>query len=400
MTEPRFIQIHWLAGYPASLLNRDDAGLAKRLPFGGTTRTRVSSQCLKRHWRTTEDDEIALSAIPGTDIGIRSKEAVERRIVKGLAAETGVGKSIVTAVEQAFVSHIYAEGANDKKKRQALLFGEAELRYLRDKARDIVMNAPDEKAAREMTTAFFKDKEQRKNISQLVEGSRVPESLASAMFGRMVTSDALANRDAAIHVAHAFTVHAQEVDLDYFTVVDDLKNRSEGDDAGAAGIFDTELTSGLFYGYTVVDVPLLVSNLEGCEAADWLSESTDRSLAAEVVRRLIHLIATVSPGAKKGSTAPYAWAESMLIEVGRRQPRTLANAFRTAVALEGDVKEAAVAALAEHVSAMDGVYGNGEARAALAFPDQREALTAIGAEPLDLERLAGWTSEAIQRGSV
>lgn len=399
MTEPRFIQIHWLAGYPATLLNRDDAGLAKRLPFGGTTRTRVSSQCLKRHWRKMDDDEHALCAIPGTDIGIRSKEAVERRIVNELAAETGASDTLVKAVEEAFVSHIYAEGANDKKKRQALLFGEAELRYLHDKAREIVLNAPDEKAAKEMTAAFFKDKEERKNISQLVEGSRVPESLASAMFGRMVTSDALANRDAAIHVAHAFTVHEQEVDLDYFTVVDDLKNRSEGDDAGAAGIFDTELTSGLFYGYTVVDVPLLVSNLEGCKPADWLAADTDRNLAAEVIRRLIHLIATVSPGAKKGSTAPYAWAEAMLVEAGRRQPRTLANAFRTPVAREGDVA-AAVDKLAGHVSELDGVYGNGEARVSLSFPAQREAFDRIGAEPLNLERLAGWTSEAITHGSA
>lgn len=49
MPEPRFLQIHFLAPYTAALLNRDDAGLAKRLPYGGSLRTRVSSQCLKRH---------------------------------------------------------------------------------------------------------------------------------------------------------------------------------------------------------------------------------------------------------------------------------------------------------------------------------------------------------------
>ena len=32
MTLPRFLQIHTLHNYPAALLNRDDAGLAKRLP--------------------------------------------------------------------------------------------------------------------------------------------------------------------------------------------------------------------------------------------------------------------------------------------------------------------------------------------------------------------------------
>ena len=47
-TLPRFIQIHTLHNYPATLLNRDDAGLAKRLPYGNAVRTRISSQCLKR----------------------------------------------------------------------------------------------------------------------------------------------------------------------------------------------------------------------------------------------------------------------------------------------------------------------------------------------------------------
>ena len=35
MTTPRFLQVHTLHSYPAALLNRDDSGLAKRMPFGG-----------------------------------------------------------------------------------------------------------------------------------------------------------------------------------------------------------------------------------------------------------------------------------------------------------------------------------------------------------------------------
>ena len=54
MATPDFVQIHMLTSYPAVLLNRDDVGLAKRIPFGGSVRTRVSSQCLKKHWREDE----------------------------------------------------------------------------------------------------------------------------------------------------------------------------------------------------------------------------------------------------------------------------------------------------------------------------------------------------------
>src|SRR5208282_6285288 len=97
-----------------------------------------------------------------------------------------------------------------------------------------------------------------------------------------------ANIEAALHVAHAITVHRAEKELDLVTVADDLKS---SDDAGAAGIFDSELTSGVYYGYAVIDVPGLVSNLSGVPAKEWLSPQTSREMAAEVAARLVQLIA-------------------------------------------------------------------------------------------------------------
>src|SRR5216684_3706791 len=90
MTGPRFIQIHSLIAYPAALLNRDDSGLAKRLPFGGATRTRISSQCLKRHWRVTED-EWSLSKI-GPQMSVRSRKIPEERILRALE-QAAIGTS-------------------------------------------------------------------------------------------------------------------------------------------------------------------------------------------------------------------------------------------------------------------------------------------------------------------
>ena len=94
MTKPRFVQIHTLHSYPAALLNRDDSGLAKRMPFGGTTRTRVSSQCLKRHWRTA-DDEFSLLNIDGAEDVVRSRNIVNRRVLEGLAEEAGASENVM-----------------------------------------------------------------------------------------------------------------------------------------------------------------------------------------------------------------------------------------------------------------------------------------------------------------
>ena len=389
---PKFIQIHFLAAWPGALLNRDDAGLAKRLPFGSATRTRISSQCLKRHWRVADDRHALRQLAQQVGVeGVRSKTAIEREVTGKL---TGHAPEAVAAVELAFLSKFYGKEAKDPKKRQALLFGRPELNWLREQAERILTENPDAASAKAAAEAWIK--EDKANLNQLREQNVLAASLEAALFGRMVTSDTKANRDAAIHVAHAFTVHPEQAELDYFTVVDDLRDREQGDDAGAAGVFDTELTSGLYYGYVVVDVPLLVSNLTGCRRTDWTGDH-DRTLAAQVVEHLIHLVAEVSPGAKKGSTAPYSRAELILVEAGDRQPRTLANAFRDAVPVAPrDTNESlgkrTAQKLTEHLAAMDRMYETGEARRHAALPD----LALAGVADASLRDLAAWAGGVVR----
>src|SRR5690606_16863878 len=157
-------------------------------------------------------------------------------------------------------------------------------------------------------------KKEKPNFASMREGA----GLDAALFGRMITGDILARSDAAVHVAHAFTVNALETEPDYFTAVDDITQDSGEQGSGHINI--SELTSGLYYSYVVIDLPLLVSNLQGCHQRDWAN--ADRSLAGKVVEQLIGLIATVSPGAKLGSTAPYGSADTVVVEAGNRQPRS------------------------------------------------------------------------------
>ena len=48
-----FLQLHLLTAYAPANLNRDDTGRPKSAVFGGVTRLRISSQSLKRAWRTS-----------------------------------------------------------------------------------------------------------------------------------------------------------------------------------------------------------------------------------------------------------------------------------------------------------------------------------------------------------
>ena len=374
------------------MLNRDDAGLAKRLPYGDAIRTRISSQCLKRHWRVA-DDAFALKNLD-VPMAVRSRETP--RLIKERLMEVGVAEPLA----QIAVEGLRAAGLLDKAKElkgkdalatgQAVLLGYAEIEYLVQRCATLAGEHTEEKALKTAIAAFLKD--EKKNIEALRLGS----GLESALFGRMVTSDVLASRDASIYVAHAFTVHEAQVENDYFTVVDDLLQ--EAGEAGSAGIFDTELASGLYYGYLVVDVPQLVANLEGVPIKDWASATPEqRALAGRVVQSLLHLVATVSPGAKRGSTAPFEWAKFMLVEAGDWQPRSLAGAFQNALPTrQAGLRQAAVQRLADEIARMDAAYGAPLARRYLAVDD----VSVPGAQRLPLNALADWAHTAVVQASV
>ena len=386
MPTPKFLQIHTLHSYPAALLNRDDSGLAKRMPFGGTVRTRISSQCLKRHWRVAED-EFAIHNIPGAEGAVRSRNVVERMVIAPLRERGNVSEDVLTAVGVAFNVGVYGSSGTSESGRQPLLLGLPEVEHLRERATAIcTANSEDADAAKRAAEELFDQRRgEGRNFRALLGGVRLPAGLEGALFGRMVTSDPGANIEAAIHVAHAFTVHREESESDYFSVVDDLQRDDE--DAGAAHIGDMELTAGLFYGYVVVDVRGLVSNLEGCEAAEW--EGADRTLAAKVVEHLTHLIATVSPGAKLGSTAPYTCADLVLIEAGIRQPRSLANAFRAPANAQ---VEDATKQLSDYLGKLDACYGSKETRRMASVEDYEIP----GATRLPMDDLGAWAAEAIR----
>ena len=388
MVTSRFLQIHTLHSYPAALLNRDDSGLAKRMPFGDAVRTRISSQCLKRHWRSTQD-EFALSAIAPD--AIRSRNVVDREVIEPLEKAGEFSNEVLTAVQNAFNIGVYGSSGTSETGRQPLLLGLPEVEYLREKAAAICAeHATDAKAAGEAATNLFSTRRgEGANFAAFRDNARLPGGLVGALFGRMVTSDPGANIEAAIHVAHAFTVHREESESDYFSVVDDLQRDDE--DAGAAHIGDMELTAGLFYGYVVVDVPGLISNLEGCSPDDW--QNADKSLARQVVHNLIHLIATVSPGAKLGSTAPYAYADFMLIEAGARQPRSLANAFRKPSKAQTDD---AVRNLSTYVGCLDSAYGVSESRRVMSL----EESAIPNAARVNLDELAQWAANAVRSDKV
>lgn len=342
------VQVHMLTAYPASLLNRDDVGLAKRIPFGGATRTRVSSQCLKKHWR-----ESTLIAHEG-DAAVRSARVYERLVAAPLMLQEGASEQEAVAIAKWLMAQTVdtkpvpkKTGIESAQSSQLLVLSKAETTFLYETAvrvlkdlRERGIDIKDEKVVAKESKL-----EDAKTLRQTLR--ELPASIDTSLFGRMVTSDLFARVDAAVSVAHAFTTHAEASETDYFTAIDTLKTSQ--DDAGAGLIQDTELTSGVYYLFAVVDMNQLRDNLIGFED----------SMAEGLALNLVKAMATVTPSAKRGSTAPFSYAEFVMTERGAAQPRSLANAFLDPIREEGGkVMPTSIQRLLDHRAKLESMYGN------------------------------------------
>lgn len=369
-----FIQLHMLVSYPPSNLNRDDLGRPKTALMGGTQRLRISSQSLKRSWRTSEIFAGELKehlGIRTRAMGITVKEALVTGVsltdllYKKPTGEPGMPTGITDENAHAWAFTIASVFVDKhpkkiaKTSRAGAPLEPEEMADTKEKKTNV-----DKRTLQGEQLVFYSNEEIaaiQNLVTMLIKANRGPKagelsnlldndcsSVDVAMFGRMLANAPRYNVEAAVQVAHAVTVHEVVVEDDFFTAVDDL-NR-EDTDAGAGHIGETAFASGLFYAYVCINRTLLEENLGGDR------KSGSRQLAATAIRALIESAATVSPGGRQNSFASRAYASYLLVEKGSRQPRSLSVAYLAALS-EKNQPGAAITALMDTRKKMDDVYG-------------------------------------------
>ncbi len=79
-----FVQVHMLQSMPPGNLNRDDTGQPKKCIFGGVTRGRISSQCLKRNIRRSPQFKRSVRRRPGGQNEISAADGRRRGETRGI----------------------------------------------------------------------------------------------------------------------------------------------------------------------------------------------------------------------------------------------------------------------------------------------------------------------------
>jgi CRISPR system Cascade subunit CasC len=172
----------------------------------------------------------------------------------------------------------------------------------------------------------------------------------------MLADDTKVNVDAAVQVAHAFSVHAVDVEFDYFTAKEELPVESEG--AGAAMIETGEFATGTLYRYATVDVDELVRN---CAADPAIPTDAERSCAAALAEAFLQAFALSTPSGKKNATAPHTPPSFVVVAARSDRPVSFAAAFEKPLRSREGYDAQAVAVLDGHAARVAGIVGDPDA---------------------------------------
>lgn len=288
------IEFHILQSFPVSCLNRDDVGAPKSAMIGGTLRARVSSQCWKRAIRMAMHDYCGVQTASRTTMVsslIRDKcRAAGATDEQAECCGNVVGKIL---------------NSNEKENKKAALF------FISDTEANAI--------AEFFKANAFDASKDAKEIQKVVKSSvnTVWDGVDIALFGRMAASAPELNVEAAASVAHAISTHKAVSEVEFFTAVDDYKEKHKILGSGHMG--SLEFNSATYYRYISLDLGQLLANLGN-------DDSLDLSPAISAFTKALYLAV---PNARQTTmTASTLWDYAQVVV---RKGQRIQASFETAV---------------------------------------------------------------------
>jgi len=377
---------------PPGNLNRDETGHPKKCIFGGVTRGRISSQCLKRNIRRSiEFEEVFGDALSDNTTYLPRMVAEELGKLKpGISDDLKKIKIALAAKFKVKSTKSETENAEHREEAQAKPQKSSATSDATDQTGQLVRFPPPfARSIAELIVALpenvyaawikgkKRDKEEHKREIEKFEEKILEKSkcltVDIGLFGRMTTSDLVVNVEAACQVAHAISTHETIIESDYFTAVDDKKREfatTQTEQAGAGFVSSGEtvtfFNSAVYYKYLNLDVEALKRHLS------WQDDKAARATGV-----FLRAAARGNPTGKQNSFAAHGVPELILVEVSKAKcPISYANAFLKPV--EGlNLMTESAAALREYITSVAAAFGP---------PDVRRVLLAVGSASVDIPK--------------
>lgn len=352
------IEIHLIQNFAPSSLNRDDTGQPKSAYFGGFRRARISSQCVKRAvrewWRQN-------NAVSSSMLGDRTKR-LQQLIREEIARDEDFMKKAINEEEMAekirnFTEHFYSQSEKDNQERtKVLVFISREevkvcAKLVKELWEKLVINGDEKNKNHKKKSLKLSKNDKEAALSAL---KSVKNSADIALFGRMLAEHPDRNTDGACQLAHAISTHRVDMEIDFYTAIDDLSPEEETG-AGMMGIIG--YNSACYYRYAVIDRDQLARNLAGKTErrnGKWAQglDEEDYKEADEIIRAFLEAMVFAMPSGRQNSFAARNLPSfGMFIRRQGGVPISLANAFAKPVWPKGegdDLVGLSVKAMIEH----------------------------------------------------
>lgn len=428
------IEVHLIQNFAPSNLNRDDTGQPKSATFGGFRRARVSSQCGKRavrEWwrergtvtvgdRTKRLQQILFTALQEDQSFLKDEQDADflkdgiRVFTDAYYANADKKKPDQTSVlifvgpdEVQVCAKAIRDLWNDTEKTDAnkIKNGEVIKETIDGIASVVLKRRQDAKAGNKKenteqeqrsedgsesadTAQSDEKKDKQPKLKPLdVIADKIKKAQVSAdiaLFGRMLAEQPGRNTDGACQVAHPISTHKVDMEMDFYTAVDDL-NPDEETGAGMMGTVG--FNSACYYRYAVVDRDQLARNLsrktERTKGA-WKEEldGSDYSEADKVIEAFLKAIVYAIPTGKQNSFAAQNLPSfGMFVMRKGGVPISLANAFAKPIRpthKDDDLVGLSVDALTRHWDVLKTVYGEQGAQSVTCFHvAQKERLNSL-----------------------
>jgi CRISPR system Cascade subunit CasC len=330
----KLIELHILQSFPVSCLNRDDVGAPKTAVFGGATRARISSQCLKRAARIHAKEEC-----PELFKGERSKLIVDpivAAVVKNGAPEDKAAEAAKAVCDALASFDERAEKSKGVRKVKTLMFlSPREIDGIGLKLAELIKEGhPPRDLGKKL-----------KKVAEQVGEAQLQDAADIALFGRMVATDHSLTVEGAAMFSHALSTHRADNDIDFYTAVDDRQADDpaiEDEDRAGSGMMGTlEFTSAVYYRYVALNLGMLFNN----EHLEVLTQSERKKVVDAFVRGVILAVPEARKNSMNAHTLP-GYVLGVVREKG--QPVQLVNAFEKPISSKQGLLDKSIEQLKAH----------------------------------------------------
>ena len=282
-------------------------------------------------------------------VGERTKQ-LKAKLTPSLKTKGRTDEQIGTALD-AFLTQFYSK-MNGEKTAVLVFVSQEEL----DTVRELI-----EKHWGRLSTGNQLEAKEEKAATIALNKAKTSADIA--LFGRMLAEQPGRNTDGSCQVAHPISTHKVDMEMDFYTAVDDL-NPAEETGAGMMGVVG--FNSACYYRYALVDRDQLARNLaRKTERSNgkWMEEleAKDYEDADKVIKTFLKAMVYAIPTGKQNSFAAQNLPSfGMFIRRKGGVPISLANAFAKPVRPkkdDDDIVGLSVAALTEHWGELENVYG-------------------------------------------